>query len=368
MRKVIMGALNHIYDICFIALMLLLLLFAGYAKWDSQQVYTQADPIQFIQYKPSPPEMMPLEELQDMNPDVLGWLTIYDTNIDYPLVQGEDNEKYLNHNPKLEAEGSGSLFLDYRNAKNFTDFNTIIFGHHMAHHEMFGDLDLFLDEDFWNEHEYGNLIYDAQNHGLQFVAMLQCDAYDFFIYHPAVNGESQRIRYINRIYETAKYVRGVDTETLRDMQQREADRKAALKEAGKTDDGTGSVFAERRTSPVTPDDHLVLLSTCSADITNGRFILVAKILDNPVENPFPETAEHKVTQGIDSAKVAAMIGKWSATTWIIILIVLILLVLALYVLSRYLYRRKLERLEEEARASAAAEALEGENAHDETDF
>lgn len=357
MRKVLMGALNHIYDICFIALMLFLLLFAGYARWDSQQVYTQADPIQYIQYKPSPPEMMPFEELQEINPEVLGWLTIYDTNIDYPLVQGEDNEKYLNHNPKLEAEGSGSLFLDYRNAKNFTDFNTIIFGHHMAHHEMFGDLDLFLDEDFWNAHEYGNLIYDGQNHGLQFIAMLQCDAYDFFIYHPAVNGETQRIRYINRIYETAKYVRGVETETLRSMQQQEADRKAALEAAGKADDGTGSVFAERRTSPVTPDDRILLLSTCSADITNGRFILVAKILDAPVENPFPETEDHKVTQGIDSAKVAAMIGKWPAARWILLLIILIIITLILYLLSRYLYSKKLERLVER----------EGENAYDETD-
>ena len=357
MRKVIFGTLNNIYDYLFIALMLFLLLFAGYARWDSQQVYTQADPLQYIQYKPSPPEMMPFEDLQKLNPDVLGWLTVYDTNIDYPLVQAEDNEYYLNHNPKREAEGSGSLFLDYRNAKDFSDFNTIVFGHHMAHHEMFGDLDQFLDEDYWDKHEYGNLIYNAQNHGLQFVAMLQCDAYDFFIYHPAVNGEAQRIRYINRIYETAKYVRGVKTETLRDMQKQEAARKKALKEAGKTDTGEDSVFARGRTSPVTPNDHLVLLSTCSADITNGRFILVAKILDRPVENPYPDTTPHTVRQGIDTAKVTQFIGKWPAMYWIVFLILMIILLLILYFLSNYLYRRKLERLDQE----------NGEIAHDEND-
>lgn len=340
-RRIFMGTLNFAWDIAFIALMLLLLLFAGYARWDSQQVYTQADPIQYLQYKPSPPEMMPFEELQAINPDVLGWLTVYDTNIDYPVVKGEDNEYYLNHNPKRETEGSGSIFMDYRNARDFTDFNTIIFGHHMAHHEMFGDLDLFLDEDFWNEHEYGNLIYDSQNHGLQFIAMLQCDAYDFFIYTPAVDGEQQRVKYINRIYETAKYVRGVDTETLRSMQKQEAARKEALEETGGTDTGTDSVYAQRRTSPVTPDDHIVLLSTCSADITNGRFILVAKILDHSVENPFPET-EHKISYGIDTAKVAARIGRWSVQTWILILVLLIILVLMLYLLSTYLYKKKLE--------------------------
>ena len=342
-RRVVFGTLNNVYDVLFIALMLFLLLFAGYARWDSQQVYTQADPLQYIQYKPSPPEMMPFEDLQKINADVLGWLTIYDTNIDYPLVQAEDNEYYLNHNPKREPEGSGSLFLDYRNAKNFTDFNTIIFGHHMAHHEMFGDLDQFLDEDYWDKHEYGNLIYDSQNHGLQFVAMLQCDAYDFFIYHPAVNGESQRVKYINRIYETAKFVRGVDTEHLRDMQKQEAARKKALKDAGEADNEADSVFARGRTSPVTPDDHLVLLSTCSADITNGRFILVAKILDHPVENPYPDTTPHTVRQGIDTAKVTARIGKYSVQTWILILLLLILLVLLAYIASNYWYRKKLER-------------------------
>ena len=342
-RRVFFGTLNNVYDFLFIALMLLLLLFAGYARWDSQQVYTQADPVQFLQYKPSPPEMVPFEELQALNPDVLGWLTIYGTNIDYPLVQGEDNEKYLNHNPKLEAEGSGSLFLDYRNARDFSDFNTIIFGHHMAHHEMFGDLDEFLDEDFWNEHEYGNLVYDAQNHGLQFVAMLQCDAYDFFIYHPGVNGEAQRVKYINRIYETAKFVRGVETERLREMQKQEAARKKALKEAGTTDDGENSVFAEGRTSPVTPDDHLVLLSTCSADITNGRFILVCKVLDNPVENPFPDTTAHRVNRGIDGTKLTERIGRYTVQTWILIIILLILLTLVAYIASNYFYKKKLER-------------------------
>ena len=324
---------NEVFDFAFIILMLLLLLFATYARWDSQQVYTQADPVQYLQYKPSPPEMMPFEELQAINPDVLGWLTIYDTNIDYPLVKGEDNEFYLNHSPNLEVQSSGSLFLDYRNNKDFSDFNTIIFGHHMSHHEMFGDLDLFLDEDFWNEHEYGNLIYDSQNHGLQFIAMLQCEAHDWTIYKPAVEGEEARVKYINHIYETAKYVRGIETDMLREMQEEQAKNKDS------------NVIATR-TSPVTPDDHLILLSTCSADITNGRFILVAKLLDHPVENPFPDK-EHTV-QGIDTAEITAKIGKWSVWTWIAILIGLIILVLLLYLLSTYLYKKK----------------QMGENAHD----
>ncbi len=331
MKKRILRPINEAFDLLFIALMLLLLLFVGYAQWDSRQVYTSADPVQYIQYKPSPPdEMVSFEELQAINPDVLGWLTVYDTNIDYPLVIGEDNEQYLNHNPKNEPESAGSLFLDYRNSKDFSDFNTIIFGHHMSHHKMFGDLDEFLDEVFWNTHEYGNLVYNGESHGLQFIAMLQCDAYDFLLYKPGVTGESTQLRYINRIYQTAKYVRGVPTETLRSMQ------------AQVGEDGELNVT---RTSPVTPNDHLVLLSTCSAETTNGRFILVAKILDEPVENPFPDTEEHKVSETIDGAKLTETIGKWSTTQWIVFLIIVILIVLALYVYSNY--RDKKKRLEGE---------------------
>lgn len=337
MRKIfksIMHGLNEVYDFLFIILMILLLVFAFYAKWDSQQVYTKADPIQYLQYKPSPPEMVSFEELQEINPDVMGWLTVYDTNIDYPLVQTDDNNYYLNHNPKKEPEVSGSLYLDYRNDKQFKDFNTIIYGHHMAQHKMFGDLDKFLDEEFWNSHEYGNLIYDAQNHGLQFIAMLQVDAYDWVTYNPAVNGEENRIRYINHLYETAKYVRGIDTETLKNLQEQ-------LKIDKDNDEPL------LRTSPVTPDDHLVLLSTCSSDITNGRLILVAKMLDHPVENPFPDE-EHTVVEGIDTDKIVYYIGKWKLQTWIIFLLLLILLILTLYLFSRRRDRRK-----------------QGEKAHDE---
>lgn len=330
-------AIHSTIDFVFIIVMLFLLIFAGYVNWDSMQVYTAADPIQYLQYKPSPPKMMNFEELQERNPDVLGWLTVYDTNIDYPVVQGEDNDFYLTHGPTKEVEGGGSIYLHYKNDPKFKDFNSILFGHHMTEHKMFGDLDLFLDEDFWNTHEYGNLIYDAQNHGLQFIAMLEVDAYDHQIYRIQDDDEDDRIRYINHIYETAMYVRGVDSSTLKNMQKQ-------IKEA------EAFSLPRVRTSPLTPDDHLILMSTCSADITNGRFILVAKLLDHPVENPFPDERNTSVI-GIDSAKITLTIGKLSVWAWIAILIGLILLVLLLYILSVYLYKRK----------------LEGENAHDQNE-
>lgn len=300
-KKTVNG-LHAIVDFIFILIMVFLLLFASWAKWDAQQVYTAADPVQYLQYKPTPPYTVSFEELQKINPDVLGWLTVYDTNIDYPVVQDkEGNEYYLDHNPKKEVEASGSVFLDYRNNPNFTDFNTILYGHHMAEHKMFGDLDEFLDEDFFNEHEYGNLVFNNQNHGLRFVAMLEVDAYDSEIYSPRLINSTAREEYINHIYESAVYIRGVDVSKLNAKNVKE------------------------RQEPIKASDHLILLSTCSEDITNGRFILVAKMLDHSVENPFPEK-EHKIAAGIDTTKIVYTLGKLSITTWILLLILLIILI------------------------------------------
>lgn len=336
-HKTLNRAINSTIDLGFIIAMIFLLLMAAYVNWDSLQVNTRADPIQYLQFKPSPPKMLPFEELQEINPDVLGWITIYDTNIDYPVVKGEDNDFYLNHGPTRDPEGSGSIFMHFRNSRKFTDFNTILFGHHMTEHKMFSDLDLFLKEDFWLSHEYGNLIFDSQNHGLQFVAMLEVDAYDNMIYRIQDEDEDDRIRYINHIYEKALYLRGIDSNSLQNMQKQ-------IKEA------EAFSLPRVRTSPLTPDDHLILLSTCSADITNGRFILVAKLLDHPVENPFPDESNRTVI-GIDSARITMRIGKLSVWTWILIIIALILVTLILYLLSVRLYKKK----------------LEGEIAHDQND-
>lgn len=319
-----LSGLHGVVDSVFITIMVLLLIFAVWAKWDTQQVYTAADPVQYLQYKPSPPDMISFEELQDINPDVLGWLTVYDTEIDYPVVQDvTGNEYYLDHNPKREVETSGAVFLDYRNRKDFLDFNTIIYGHHMEGHKLFGDLDRFLDEDFFNDHEYGNLIYDNKNHGLRFVAMLKADAYDSDLYSPGIINATIREEYIDHIYESAVYVRGVDVKSLR----------------------TGGIG--QRKEPIKSTDRLILLSTCSADITNGRYVLVAKLLDHPVENPFPET-EHRIRSGIDTAKIVYTIGKLSLTTWILILIGLIII---LIIILLYLKNRRMEKLRRQENAN-----------------
>ena len=110
---------------------------------------------------------------------------------------------------------------------------------------------------------------------------------------------------------------------------------------------------------VTENDRIVLMSTCSADITNGRFVLCGKILDNEVPNPFPEEEKEQRILGIDVGKVLDTMLKLPLWQWIIILIVLILLIGLLYFSERDRLRRKkirkLKKLEEEQAQNEAQE-------------
>lgn len=78
--------------------------------------------------------------LKQINPDVVAWIKIEDTPINYPIVQCEDNEYYLKKNFYKEPSAVGTLFLDFRNDKNLSDKNSIVFGHNMKNGSMFASL------------------------------------------------------------------------------------------------------------------------------------------------------------------------------------------------------------------------------------
>lgn len=95
-----------------------------------------------------------LAALQAENPDVLGWIRIPDTKIDYPLVQGEDNDFYLNNNWQGKKSYLGSIFLEHRSSPDFTDYNTIVYGHNMTNGSMFAGLHKYKYDGYWQEHPY----------------------------------------------------------------------------------------------------------------------------------------------------------------------------------------------------------------------
>lgn len=92
------------------------------------------------------------KKLSLINKDYVGWLTLDGTNINYPVVQNDNNEYYLNHNFYQEEDKVGAIFMDYRNKNIDTDDHTIIYGHYMKDESMFRTLENVLEDDFENKH------------------------------------------------------------------------------------------------------------------------------------------------------------------------------------------------------------------------
>ncbi|WP_049945934.1 class B sortase [Butyrivibrio sp. LC3010] len=100
-----------------------------------------------------------LTSLKDEYPETVGWLFIENTSISYPIMQGSDNEKYLNIGYTGEEANTGAIFLDYRSAEDFNDSNSIIYGHNMKDKSMFGKLrDYRESKEYYNDHQYFQII------------------------------------------------------------------------------------------------------------------------------------------------------------------------------------------------------------------
>ena len=95
-----------------------------------------------------------IARLQEENPDTAGWIHFEDVDISYPVMQGEDNDYYLNHTFSGEQNSMGSIFLDTINHSDFTDSHTIIYGHNMKNLSMFGRLRKYKEKNFYKKHQY----------------------------------------------------------------------------------------------------------------------------------------------------------------------------------------------------------------------
>ena len=98
--------------------------------------------------------IMNLPALQAVNSDVIGWIWIPNTGLSYPLVQGEDNDYYLNHGWNGKKVSAGSIFMDFNCAADLSDYNTIIYGHRMKNESMFAFLKYYKKPDYQRAHPY----------------------------------------------------------------------------------------------------------------------------------------------------------------------------------------------------------------------
>lgn len=93
--------------------------------------------------------------LQEINPEIYAWIRVPDTNIDYPILQHEDDDQsyYLSRDMYGNSAAAGSIYTEYYNTKDFTDPNTVIYGHNMKNGSMFHNVRYFADADYFAEHE-----------------------------------------------------------------------------------------------------------------------------------------------------------------------------------------------------------------------
>ena len=222
-------------------LLALILAYACFALWDSWRIYNGAGVDErLLQYKPefNADNGDSFEALMALNPDVCAWLTIEDTHIDYPVVRGDDNVTYVNTDVYGDFSLSGSIFLDYRNARAFTDSYSLIYGHHMDGEVMFGELAYFLEQAYFEEHPTGVLYLPESICRIEWFACFQTDAYDQRVFTPGNLTDSELSELLGWVRDNA-------------LQYRE----------------TG----------VREQDRLLALSTCSDASTNARTILLGRL-------------------------------------------------------------------------------------------
>lgn len=122
---------------------------------------------------------MDFAALQEVNSEVLGWILIPGTQLSYPLLQGEDNSKYLNTTWRGTRSSVGAIFLECASSADFSDFNTIIYGHRMRNGSMFGSLKHYAGQAYWEDHPY---VYITDENGCKTYAVF--DAYEVGLTEP----------------------------------------------------------------------------------------------------------------------------------------------------------------------------------------
>lgn len=211
---------------------------AGYGLWDSWRVLEGGNTL------PKPSTSEELAALMAENPDVCAWLTIDNTNVDYPVVQGADNFEYLSRDATGKSAPAGSIFLDAACDRTFHEPYEVLMGHHMARGKMFGDLDKFLSEDFFRENSSGTLLLPDRKLSLEIVAVLMADAYDGTIFGMPAS-QDRMAQLVSYISEHAIY---------------------------------------QRSGSYSESDQLIALSTCSSDGVNDRTVLVCKVAGERTAN------------------------------------------------------------------------------------
>ena len=148
---------------------------------------------------------IPLQDvakLKDDNEDVVGFLQVLNTNINYPFVQTTNNSYYLTHDLYRNSNGGGWVFLDYRNQDNFDNKNSIIYAHGRENHTMFGTLKNVLDESWYqNEENYVvKLATQTQSYVYQVFSVYRIENTNDYI-QTEFQSDSEYLRFLTKLQE-----------------------------------------------------------------------------------------------------------------------------------------------------------------------
>lgn len=174
--------------------------------------------------------------LKEINNDIVGWIYIENTSVNYPVVQASDNNYYLYRLINGETNNSGSIFMDCRNNASLTDRNTIIYGHSMKNGTMFAPLINYRNQNFYENHKNVYCCTPERNYKIELFAGLTIDD-DSFIYNLSYLDEN-----------TIEYLKG------------------------KSDFKTNV--------DVTNEDKIITLSTCAYEYQNARYILMGVLKED----------------------------------------------------------------------------------------
>ena len=186
------------------------------------------------------PIKVDFDDLRSVNEDVVGWLYCEGTSIDYPVLHGETNKEYLRNDYTRSYNMNGSIFVDCDNHPGFVDANTIIYGHHMNHGAMFGDLEAWGEQDYYEKHRVMWLLTPEQDYQVVLVSGHHTSAYSN-MYDLYFDHDQKFQRFLDEAVE-------------------ESDFKPV-------DDAT-----------VNPDRNYVMLTTCAYIFDNARYVLHGKLV------------------------------------------------------------------------------------------
>lgn len=250
MAKTILRFLNAIVSLAVALCLVLAGAYSAYALWDNSRVYAAAENVQsdMLRLKPTVNEDgteddASFAELRHINADVCGWVTLDNTQIDHPVLQGEDNLSYINTDVYGNFALAGSIFLDSGNSSRFEDSYSLLYGHHMENSRMFGDLDLYKDETFFNENTTGELILPGKVYKLEILACLLVPASEDAIFQPG-QWRDDISGLLDFASENAMHLHAGAIKTTRQAQQ----------------------------------PKILAMSTCSTEFTDARTILLARMV------------------------------------------------------------------------------------------